>query len=193
MTESVPPALKQVAFTIWKRFFWQTGTIMQLDNVEWYLLFLPRFAYSSQSIKCKPCNNLYALVRRYRLANFTSATNAMFSRCCTTSSDLVTNGGNPKVDESIRKRCLFNYKKNRDWAENLTIVMQLGLTMAGCIVFCFFVGHALDKWLGLRGVFTTIFILLGVAGGANVCYRQILEITEPKNKVDPDGNEHNGS
>ncbi|WP_372682237.1 AtpZ/AtpI family protein, partial [Desulfosarcina sp.] len=27
--------------------------------------------------------------------------------------------------------------------------MQLGLTMAGCIVFCFFVGHYLDKWLGL--------------------------------------------
>ena len=88
---------------------------------------------------------------------------------------------------------MFDYKKNRDWAENLTIVMQLGLTMAGCIVFCFFVGHALDKWLELRGVFTTIFILLGIAGGANVCYRQILEITEPKNKVDPDENGHNGS
>ena len=88
---------------------------------------------------------------------------------------------------------MFDYKKNRDWAENLTIVMQLGLTMVGCIGFCFFLGHVLDKWLGLRGVFTTIFILLGVAGGANVCYRQILEITEPKNKVEPDGNGHNGS
>ena len=88
---------------------------------------------------------------------------------------------------------MFDYKKNRDWAENLTIVMQLGLTMAGCIVFCFFVGHVLDKWLGLRGVFATIFILLGIAGGANVCYRQILEITEPKKKVSPDGNGHDGS
>ena len=39
----------------------------------------------------------------------------------------------------------FNYKKNRAWAENLTIVMQIGLTMAGCIVFCFFVGLYLDK------------------------------------------------
>ena len=35
---------------------------------------------------------------------------------------------------------LFNYKRNRAWAENLSIVMQIGLTMAGCIVFCFFVG-----------------------------------------------------
>ena len=88
---------------------------------------------------------------------------------------------------------VFNYKKNSSWAKNLTIVMQLGLTMAGCIVFCFFVGHGLDKWLGLRGVFATIFILLGIAGGANVCYRQILEITEPKNKANPDGNGHDGS
>ena len=34
----------------------------------------------------------------------------------------------------------FDYKKNRPWAENLTIVMQIGLTMAGCIAFCFFIG-----------------------------------------------------
>lgn len=101
--------------------------------------------------------------------------------------------GTHTIDESTRKRCLFNYKRNRDWAENLTIVMQLGLTMAGCIVFCFFVGRGLDKWLGFNGVFTTIFILVGIAGGANVCYRQILEITEPKNKVGPDENGHNGS
>ena len=98
-----------------------------------------------------------------------------------------------KIGEIIRKGCLFNYDKNRAWAENLTIVMQLGLTMAGCIVFCFFVGHYLDRWLGLKGVFTTVFILLGIAGGANVCYRQIMEITEPKDKADPDGNGHNGS
>jgi len=97
------------------------------------------------------------------------------------------------IDESTRKRCLFDYKKNRDWAENLTIVMQLGLTMAGCIVFCFFVGRGLDRWLDFNGVFTTIFILLGIVGGANVCYRQILEITEPNSKVAPDENDHNGS
>lgn len=86
---------------------------------------------------------------------------------------------------------MFDYKKNRDWAENLTIVMQLGLTMAGCIVFCFFVGFYLDKWLGLQGIFTTMFILLGIAGGANVCYRQILEITR-QNKTTPGEHGENG-
>ncbi len=74
----------------------------------------------------------------------------------------------------------FNYKKNRAWAENLTIVMQIGLTMAGCIVFCFFVGLYLDKWMGTRGIFVTIFTILGVMGGGVTVYRQILEVIEDK-------------
>lgn len=76
------------------------------------------------------------------------------------------------------KKKLFDYKRNRPWVENLYIVTQLGLTMAGCIGFCFFIGLYLDRWLGTKGVFITIFIILGVIGGANVVYRQILEITE---------------
>ena len=75
---------------------------------------------------------------------------------------------------------LFNYKKNRAWTENLTIVMQIGLTMAGCIVFCFFVGLYLDKWLGIRGIFVTIFTVLGVIGGGVTVYRQIMEVIEDK-------------
>ena len=73
---------------------------------------------------------------------------------------------------------LFNYKKNRPWAENLTIVMQIGLTMAGCIAFCFFVGLYLDKWLGTRGIFIAIFTILGVIGGGVTVYRQIMEVIE---------------
>jgi ATP synthase protein I len=74
----------------------------------------------------------------------------------------------------------FYYKKNRAWAENLTIVMQIGLTMAGCIVFCFFVGLYLDRWMGTRGIFVTIFTILGVIGGGVTVYRQILEVIEDK-------------
>ena len=76
----------------------------------------------------------------------------------------------------------FNFKKNRAWAENLAIVMQIGLTMAGCIVFCFFIGLYLDKWLGTRGIFITIFTILGVVGGGVTVYRQIMEVTEDKDK-----------
>jgi len=85
---------------------------------------------------------------------------------------------------------VFNFKKNRAWAENLTIVMQLGLTMAGCVVFCFFFGYYLDKWLDTSGVFIPIFTILGVLGGANVAYRQIMEIMQPK---DNDGDTHPGN
>lgn len=85
----------------------------------------------------------------------------------------------------------FDYKKNRAWAENLTIVMQLGLTMAGCIVFCFFIGLYLDKWLGTRGIFVTVFTIFGVIGGANVAYRQVMEIFKDKDKDLP--HSENGS
>jgi F0F1-type ATP synthase assembly protein I len=73
---------------------------------------------------------------------------------------------------------VFHYKKNRAWAESLSIVMQIGLTMAGCIVFCFFIGLYLDKWLGTKGIFVTIFIVLGVVGGAITVYRQISKTLE---------------
>ena len=87
-----------------------------------------------------------------------------------------------------RKRKIFDYKRDRPWVENLYIVTQLGLTMAGCIAFCFFVGLYIDRWLGTKGVFITIFIILGVIGGANVVYRQILEIIEQKedDKTNPE-------
>ncbi|QTA91991.1 AtpZ/AtpI family protein [Desulfonema magnum] len=81
---------------------------------------------------------------------------------------------------SRSQKKFFNYKKNSAWTENLTIVMQLGLTMAGCILFCFFVGWYIDKWVGTKGIFVTIFIILGIIGGGNVVYRQIFEIMEDK-------------
>ena len=81
-----------------------------------------------------------------------------------------------------------DYKKNRPWAENLQIVMQLGLTMAGCILFCLYIGLKLDEWLGTKGIFITIFILLGVVGGAVTAYRQIMEVTPKKNKDSKDTN-----
>jgi F0F1-type ATP synthase assembly protein I len=77
---------------------------------------------------------------------------------------------------------VFNYKKNRAWAESLHIVLQIGLTMAGCIVFCFFIGFYLDKWLGTKGLFIVIFIVLGIIGGGITVYRQILDITKHTEK-----------
>ena len=83
-----------------------------------------------------------------------------------------------------------NPKGNRDWADSIAIVMQLGLTMAGCIVFCFFVGRYLDGVFNTRGIFITIFTVLGVLGGANVAYRQIMELFETDKKGKDTRNDH---
>ena len=69
-----------------------------------------------------------------------------------------------------------DYRKHRPWAESLSIVLQIGLTMAGCIICCFFAGRYLDRWLGGGGVLTVLLTLFGIVGGAVVSYRQIMEI-----------------
>lgn len=65
---------------------------------------------------------------------------------------------------------------------------HLGLTMVGCIGFCFFIGYWLDKWLGTKVLFITIFIILGVVGGGVTVYRQIdevLHISKKKRRIGP--------
>ncbi len=86
---------------------------------------------------------------------------------------------------------LFNYKQTGKITEDLSIVMQLGLTMAGCIIFCFFIGLYLDRVLGTKGIFITLFIILGVIGGGITAYRQTLKITEHTKKES--SNKENGN
>ena len=75
---------------------------------------------------------------------------------------------------------VLDYKKHRPWAENLSIVLQIGLTMAGCIVACFFAGRYLDRLFDSGGVMTILATLFGIIGGAVVCYRQIMEAFEER-------------
>jgi ATP synthase protein I len=70
---------------------------------------------------------------------------------------------------------VFDSKKQKKWVEDVALVTQLGLTMAGSILFCFAIGYYLDKWLNTKGLFITIFILLGISGGGYTAYRQIME------------------
>ena len=72
---------------------------------------------------------------------------------------------------------IFDFKTDKAWLENIALVSQLGLTMAGCILFCFAIGYYLDKWLGTKGLFIVVFLLLGIAGGGYTAYRQIMEAT----------------
>ncbi len=79
--------------------------------------------------------------------------------------------------------------KNDNWMGQIYVVMQFGLTIVLCIVFCFFIGRFLDNWLGTKGIFITIFTILGVVGGANVAYRQINEALKEEQKDEEPRNE----
>jgi ATP synthase protein I len=85
-------------------------------------------------------------------------------------------------------RKIFKFKEHAKWIDSMTLVMQLGLTMAGSILLGLAIGYYLDKWLNTKGLFITIFILLGIAGGGYTVYRQIMEATEAdENKKGRDG------
>ena len=76
----------------------------------------------------------------------------------------------------LRKR--LDLKKESQWLDHIAIVTQVGLTIAGSILFCLLIGYYLDKWLGTKPLFILVFILLGIAGGGYTAYRQIMEVTE---------------
>ena len=86
----------------------------------------------------------------------------------------------------------MDYRKHRPWADNLSIVLQIGLTMAGCIVACFLAGRYLDHWIGSRGLFTILFTLFGIIGGGVVSYRQIMEVFADQSETNsgPDHGNH---
>ena len=73
-------------------------------------------------------------------------------------------------------------KEYKETAELLALGIQFGLTMAGSVLLCFAIGYYLDKWLGTKGIFLIIFILLGVVGGGVTVYRQIAEFTDNQDK-----------
>ena len=82
---------------------------------------------------------------------------------------------------------MFDIKKEKEWINQVTLVTQLGFTMAGSILLGLVIGYYLDKWLlHTKGPFTVVFILLGIVGGGFTVYRQILEATdqEAQNKKD---------
>jgi ATP synthase protein I len=75
-------------------------------------------------------------------------------------------------------------KPPREVWDHLALVMQVGLTFVGSVLFCLAIGYWLDRWLGIRGPFTVLFILLGIAGGGYTVYRQIMEMDPTKSDKD---------
>ena len=73
-------------------------------------------------------------------------------------------------------------KETRKIFEQLVLVSQLGLTMVGSIGLGFAIGYYLDKFIGTRGIFLTLFILLGIGGGGYTVYRQIRDLEHSENE-----------
>ena len=84
----------------------------------------------------------------------------------------------------ILGRKTFNFKAHAKWIDSTALVMQVGLTMAGSILFCLVIGYYLDKWLSTKPIFIIMFILLGIVGGGVTVYRQIMDATEQDEKKD---------
>ncbi len=62
----------------------------------------------------------------------------------------------------------------------LTLITQLGLTMAIPIVLGAMAGHWLDVKFGTEAIFSVILILLGIAGGIAGAWRLVASVTKWK-------------
>ncbi len=88
---------------------------------------------------------------------------------------------------------VFDFKKHGHWYDDIAIVSQLGLTMAGSILFCLALGYLLDKGLGTKPLFTIVFMLLGIIGGGVTVYRQIMKVLDPNGSSSSEKERENGS
>lgn len=86
------------------------------------------------------------------------------------------------LSECVLKGLKFNIKENKKWLSNTTLPMQVGLTMVGSILVCFAIGYFLDKWLNIKGLFTVLFLLIGIVGGGVTAYRQLMAAAEEDDK-----------
>ena len=78
---------------------------------------------------------------------------------------------------AVRKtRRTQNKEKNLGWLRELSLISQLGITMVTSIA-CFFVaGFFLDRWLNTKPFFSLIFMIMGIASGGYLMYKQIMEV-----------------
>jgi len=58
------------------------------------------------------------------------------------------------------------------------LVTQIGLTVIICILLSLLIGRYIDLKLGTQGIFTVVFILIGIAAGFVSVYRQIIDKNE---------------
>jgi ATP synthase protein I len=107
---------------------------------------------------------------------------------------MVKPGGQAAGRRRRRGRTIvFDFKKHGHWYDEIAIVSQLGLTMAGSILLCLALGYGLDKWLDTKPLFTIVFMILGIIGGGITVYRQIMKVLDPNRDRPSDAEREHGS
>ncbi|HAA89103.1 MAG: Uncharacterized protein XD63_0576 [Thermoanaerobacterales bacterium 50_218] len=66
----------------------------------------------------------------------------------------------------------------------LSLMTNIGLTMAASVLIGYFMGHYLDKWILHKedSWFTIVFSLFGIAAGFRVIFRLINESLQDQDK-----------
>lgn len=72
----------------------------------------------------------------------------------------------------------MNNKKNKNSLANLALITQIGLSVITPILLGVYIGQFVDKKVGTNGVFSIIFILLGVGGG----FMNLFKLASPRDK-----------
>lgn len=58
-----------------------------------------------------------------------------------------------------------NNSTDKNFLKNITLISQIGFSMITPILLGVYIGQFIDKKVGTEGIFTIIFLLIGVGGG----------------------------
>ena len=85
----------------------------------------------------------------------------------------------------------------REIIKYLSLVTQIGLTLAANVIVGLFAGRFLDRWLDTGVIFLIIFIILGIASGFRSVYKLIMgleqkrpEESRPDQEEKPEGKDN---
>ena len=63
-----------------------------------------------------------------------------------------------------------NEKKDNSVLRAFSLISQLGLTTAGCVIVGLLFGRFLDRWLGTAPLFTLILVFIGAGAALKIIY-----------------------
>lgn len=73
----------------------------------------------------------------------------------------------------------------------LALVGQIGIDIVSSIVISYLIGYGLDKLFRTNGVFSILFIIIGVAAGFYNFYRSVKYYFKKKDNKEKDNKEKN--